>query len=222
MSARATVVVPTYNEAANLPELARRIRASMADVAIVVVDDGSPDGTAARARELGIRVVERGERGLATAVLRGLEEALTDVCVVMDGDLSHPPEAIPGLVKAVEEGAEIAVGSRYAPGGEIERWPWMRRLTSRAGTLLARPLTRCRDPLAGFFCLRRGLLRGVALKPRGFKILLEILARTRAKRIAEIPIRFENRGSGASKFGPRERRAYLRQLWELYRDSIAR
>lgn len=186
------------------------------------MDDASPDGTATRARELGLRVVERGERGLATAVMRGLAEARTEICVVMDADLSHPPEAIPALIRAVEAGAEIAVGSRYAPGGEIDRWPLLRRMTSRAGTMLARPLTRCRDPLAGFFCLRRGLLRGVRLQPRGFKILLEILVRSGARRIAEIPIRFEDRGTGASKFGRVERRAFLRQLWELYRAVILR
>jgi dolichol-phosphate mannosyltransferase len=219
---RATVVVPTYNEAGNLPELTRRIRTALPDADILVVDDASPDGTAAAARDLGVRVIERrDERGLSSAVVRGFAEAQADVLVVMDADLSHPPEAIPQLVAAVEGGADMSVGSRYVPGGEIDNWPLLRRMTSRAGTLLARPLTSVRDPLAGFFCLRRSLLDGVTLKPRGFKILLEILARARPRRVVEIPIRFQDRGEGQSKFGPRERKDYLRQLRELYVDLNA-
>jgi dolichol-phosphate mannosyltransferase len=219
---RASVIVPTYNEAKTLPLLVPRVRAALPDAEIVVVDDGSGDGTADVARGLGARVVERkDERGLSTAVLRGLSEASCDVCVVMDADLSHPPEAIPALVKAVEDGAEVAVGSRYVPGGDIDRWTLLRRLTSKAGTALARPLTAVRDPLAGFFCLRKGALKGVELKPRGFKILLEILARTRARRTVEVPIVFADRAAGESKFGPRERREYARQLWSLYRDLNA-
>jgi dolichol-phosphate mannosyltransferase len=219
---RATVVVPTYNEADNLPELARRIRAALPDADILVVDDASLDGTAAKAHDLGLRVIERrDERGLSSAVVRGLAEAQADICVVMDADLSHPPETIPQLVAAVETGADMSVGSRYVAGGEIDHWPLLRRLTSKTGTLLARPLTPVRDPLAGFFCLRRSLLDGVTLKPRGFKILLEILARARPSRVVEIPIRFQDRDAGTSKFGPRERKDYLAQLRELYVDLNA-
>lgn len=218
-----SVIVPTFNEAQNLPELVKRICASLPEVCVIVVDDDSKDGTADVARELGktqrVAVIERrGEKGLSTAVLRGLAEARTDLCVVMDADLSHPPESIPLMVKAVQDGADIAVGSRYVRGGDIEEWPLFRRFTSWAGTLLARPLTSVRDPMAGFFCLRRSLLDGVALKPRGFKILLEILARTGTKKTAEIPIRFEDRAKGASKFGPTQRREYLQQIRDLYGD----
>lgn len=224
--ARATVVVPTFNESANLPGLVRRICASLPDADIVVVDDGSPDGTADQAERLAeefpVRVIRRiNERGLSSAVLRGISESSAEICVVMDADLSHPPEVIPRLVKAVEEGAEIAIGSRYAPGGAIDLWPWFRKFASRAGTLLASPLTSVGDPMAGFFCLRRHLLDGAPLRPRGFKILLEILARTRPRRVVEIPIRFADREAGASKFGPRERRDFLWQVWTLYRDLNA-
>jgi dolichol-phosphate mannosyltransferase len=218
-----TVVVPTFNEAQNLPELVKRICASLPEVCVLVVDDDSKDGTAGVARDLAktlpVRIIERrDEKGLSTAVLRGLSEARTDLCVVMDADLSHPPESIPRMVKGVLEGADIVVGSRYVRGGDIEDWPLFRRLTSWAGTLLARPLTTVRDPMAGFFCLRRSLIDGVALKPRGFKILLEILARTGTRRTAEIPIRFEDRSKGASKFGSAQRREYLQQIRDLYRD----
>jgi len=222
----ATVVVPTYNESANLPQLVERICAALPDTEIVVVDDASRDGTADVARKLAdkypVRIVERfDERGLSTAVLRGMEEARTDVCVVMDADLSHPPEAIPKLVQAVRDGADVAVGSRYVPGGDIDAWPLFRRLASRAGTLLARPLTPVRDPMAGFFCLRKSLFAGIPLKPRGFKILLEILARTGTKNTAEVPIHFEDRAAGASKFSSKERKEFLRQVWTLYLDLNA-
>jgi dolichol-phosphate mannosyltransferase len=222
----ATVVVPTYNESANLPPLVGRICAALPGVEVVVVDDASKDGTADVARDLAkkfpVRVVERfDERGLSTAVLRGMEEARTDLCVVMDADLSHPPEAIPKLVQAVQDGADVAVGSRYVSGGDIDEWPLFRRFASRAGTLLARPLTSVRDPMAGFFCLRKSLFAGIPLKPRGFKILLEILARTRTKKTTEVPIHFEDRAAGASKFSSKERREFLKQVWMLYLDLNA-
>jgi dolichol-phosphate mannosyltransferase len=226
VSAVVTIVVPTYNEADNLPELIRRICGSLPDVEVLVVDDASEDGTADAVRRLAVdwpvRVVERfDERGLATAVLRGFKEARTELCVVMDADLSHPPESIPGIVRAVLEGADVAVGSRYARGGDIQNWPFRRRMTSWMGTLLARPLTPVRDPMAGFFGLRRGLLEGVELKPKGFKILLEILARTGTKKVVEIPIRFEDRSAGATKFSSKERKEFLQQVGILYRDLNA-
>jgi len=222
----ATVVVPTYNESANLPKLVERICAALPETEIVVVDDASKDGTADVARELAkkypVRIIERfDERGLSTAVLRGMAEARTDLCVVMDADLSHPPEAIPKLVKAVLDGADVAVGSRYVPGGDIDEWPLFRRFASKAGTLLARPLTPVRDPMAGFFCLRKSLFAGISLKPRGFKILLEILARTGTKKTAEVPIHFEDRAAGASKFSSKERKEFLKQVWTLYLDLNA-
>lgn len=219
----ATVIVPTYNESENLPVLVERICVACPGAEIVVVDDASKDGTAAVARDLSkkfpVRIVERfDERGLSTAVLRGMDEARTDVCVVMDADLSHPPEVIPKLVQAVQDGADVAVGSRYVPGGDIDHWPWFRTFASRAGTFLARPLTPVRDPMAGYFCLKKSLLAGITLKPRGFKILLEILARTRAKKTVEVPIHFEDRIQGASKFSSKERYEFLRQVGQLYLD----
>lgn len=222
-TASVTVIVPTFNEAPNLAELVERICASLPAVEILFVDDASGDGTPQVVRELAntfpVRLIERvDERGLSTAVLRGLKEARTEICVVMDADLSHSPESIPRMVRAVQDGADVAIGSRYVRGGEIDQWPFFRRLASRLGTTLARPLTPVRDPMAGFFCLRRNLLEGIPLKPRGFKILLEILARTGTRNTVEVPIRFGDRSKGASKFGHRERREYMAQIRELYLD----
>lgn len=224
---KTSIIVPTYNEVETLPLLVPRILEVMPDAEIVVVDDDSPDGTAARARELAkyapVTVVQRkNERGLATAVLRGLGEAQGEVCVVMDADLSHPVEAIALLVAAVEQGADVAVGSRYVAGSRTQGWSLARRLVSKVGTVLARPLTPVRDPLSGFFCLRSSLLRDVELKPRGFKILLEILARAEVKIVVEVPIRFADRETGASKFSAREQREFLTQLCSLYVRAVTR
>ncbi len=221
---RASVIVPTLNEADNLEHLVRGLMRVLPDAEVVVVDDASTDGTAEKARDLArsfpVQVLERrDERGLASAVLAGLRRAQSDVCVVMDADLSHPTEMVPRLVEAVERGADLAVGSRYVSGGAVAGWPWSRRLTSRAGVLLGRLFTRVRDPMSGFFCLRKSLLGGVPLRPVGFKILLEILARVRPAAVAELPIRFTDRDAGRSKFGWSQRREFLRQIWTLGRET---
>lgn len=216
-----SVIVPTYNEARNLAELVSRICAVVDQAEVLVVDDESPDGTSELAVELAQRfpltVIRRtGERGLASAVVRGIHESRADICVVLDADLSHAPEDIPKLLAPVLQGADIGVGSRYIAGGEIDSWPFMRRFWSRCGTILARPLAPVRDPMSGFFCVRKGILANAKLEPRGYKILLEILARCPGARVVEIPIRFLDRNSGASKFGHKERWQFLVQLATLY------
>ncbi len=156
-----SVIVPTYCEADNLPILVPRIAAACPGAEILIVDDDSPDATVAACGELAERyplrlLVRKPERGLASAVLHGMRHAQGDVFVVMDADLSHPPETIPALVDAIRSGADFAIGSRYAPGGGTDAsWGMGRRLISKLATLLARPLTPARDPLAGFFAIRR-------------------------------------------------------------------
>src|SRR5438270_2504382 len=133
-----SVIVPTYCEAENLPLLVPRIVAACPAAEILIVDDDSPDATAAVCAQLAVRLlVRKGERGLAGAVLHGMRHALGDVFVVMDADLSHPPEAIPALVDAIRTGADFAIGSRYVRGGRTDAgWGTWRRLTSRVATLL--------------------------------------------------------------------------------------
>lgn len=213
-----SVILPTYCERDNLPCAVERLRRAMPEAEIVVVDDDSPDGTVQIAGALGVRLIVRvGERGLASAVLKGVAEAHGDIVVIMDADLSHPPEAIPHLVRAVEHGgADVAIGSRYVSGGATPGWPRKRRLLSRAGALLARGLTSARDPLSGFFCCRKEAFAGVG-RVEGFKILLEVLLHART--IAEIPIVFRDRASGASKLSSRQNVEYLRQLCRLYQDQ---
>lgn len=219
--ARATIVVPTFNEAANLPELARRIRSAMAETEIVVVDDGSPDGTAARARELSLRVVERGERGLASAVLRGLDEARTDVCVVMDADLSHPPEKIPELLAPILKGeADMVIGSRYVERGGTGDWALRRKISSRIASLAVMGLTKVKDPMSGFFFLKRGVIKNVHLSPKGFKIALEILVRGKYDRVVEVPIIFQDRIYGETKLNSGVIFDYLCHIMKLYTYKI--
>ncbi len=227
---RVSVVIPTFNEAGNIETLLRRLFHALEMAAMrgeaIVVDDRSPDGTADVAEEtLGGRgrVLRRqGPRGLAFAVEDGFAEARSEVICVMDADLSHPPESVPALVKAVEDGADLAVGSRYVAGGGIAGWPRTRRLLSRAACLMARPLTPIRDSTSGFFCLRRPVIEGLDLHTGGFKIGLELFVRGNIKRVREIPFTFTDRQAGRSKLGRSVMLQYLLQLARLSAHRFGR
>jgi len=194
---------------------------------LIIVDDGSPDGTADIAESYAdvhpVRVVRRpGKAGLASAVLAGFAQARGDVLLVMDADLSHPPEAVPLLVTAIEGGADLAVGSRYVQGGGTEDWPLKRRVVSRAACLVGNVLVPIRDCTSGFFAIRRSAIDGVKLNPIGFKIGFEVMARGRYKKAVEVPYVFRVRELGKSKFGRREILQYLVQLGQVARDRLLR
>lgn len=221
-----SVVVPTYNEAENAVPLVQRVTTALAgvDFELILIDD-STDGTERVLRGLAqgdprLRIVHRtGRRGLASAVTEGIALAKGDVVCVLDADLQHPPEALPALREALEQtGADLAIASRYVPGGSYELTV-RRRIVSRVATMLARTLLgRARsvsDPLSGFFAFRRAVVDGVRLQPIGFKILLEILVRGRIARVVEVPYRFEARGAGESKLTPAQNLDYLRHLLTL-------
>ncbi len=190
-----SVIVPTYCEAVNLTDLIPRVMGSLSQAChsaeIVVVDDNSPDSTQEVCRELSQRYplqleVRKDVRGLSSAVLHGMRIASGDVLVVMDADLSHPPEAIPQLVAALIDGdLDVVVGSRYVDGGATEKgWGVFRWLNSRLATLIALPLTSVRDPMAGFFATRRQTFLEIAeLDPIGYKILLEILVKSHKPKV---------------------------------------
>lgn len=224
-----SVIVPTYNEAASLPTLAERLGTALAgrEWELVVVDDGSPDGTAdvaaALAPRLPVRVVRRsGKLGLASAVTAGFAAARGDPLVVMDADLSHPPEVVPALVDAIANGAELAVGSRYVKGGGTRDWPLRRRIVSRVACLMGNVLVPVRDATSGFFAVRRSVIDGVRLNPIGFKIGFEVIARGRYRLSVEVPYVFRDRAHGASKFGTREILLYALQLAQVARDRVLR
>ncbi len=221
-----SVVVPTYNEAENAARLVQRVTTALAgvDFELIFIDD-STDGTERALESLArdkprLRIVHRtGRRGLATAVTDGIALAKGDVVCVLDADLQHPPEALPALQKALEQtGADLAIASRYVPGGSYE-FTVGRRIVSRVATVMAWILLgRARsvsDPLSGFFAFRRTVVDGVRLQPIGYKILLEILIRGRISRVVEVPYRFEARGAGKSKLTPVQNLEYIRHLLTL-------
>lgn len=216
------IVLPTYNERKNLARLVREIFRFVAYAKLIIVDDNSPDGTGEVADELAkkydIKVIHRkGKLGLSSAVAEGFKHARTDIIGVMDSDLSHPPEVIPKLLKEMlRKDADIAIGSRNIEGGSVEVWTFYRKLVSRVATVLAMPLTRVKDPLSGFFFLRRKVINGVRINSRGYKILLEILVKGKYAKAVEVPYVFRDRSVGQSKLNYKQYWLYLWDLARLY------
>jgi dolichol-phosphate mannosyltransferase len=219
-----SIVVPTYHEVENLPELLDRlgrVRADGMDLEVLIMDDNSRDGSEEAVAALGlpwVRFVVRTEnRGLSPAVIDGFNLAAGTIILVMDADLSHPPEKIPEMLAALDGGADFVIGSRYVPGASTaEDWGVMRWVNSRIATLLARPFTRVSDPMSGFFAFRRALLDAAApFNAVGYKIGLEVIVKGRCRQCAEVPIHFDQRHHGESKLSLREQLLYLRHLRRL-------
>jgi dolichol-phosphate mannosyltransferase len=212
---RALVVLPTYQEIENIEEVLRRIRAAAPELDVLVVDDSSPDGTAARARalndELGqIDVLVRPRKdGLGNAIRNGFHVAIDrgyDVIIQMDADLSHDPSRIPTLLEHIDRGADFVIGSRYVPGGEIPHWPWYRRAMSRYGNLYAGLVLgmRVHDATSGFRAYRADLLKAIDVfgtRANGYGFVIETAYRMyrRDAVINEVPIVFADRVRGTSK-----------------------
>ncbi|WP_217181705.1 glycosyltransferase [Streptomyces sp. AC495_CC817] len=225
-----TVIVPTYNERDNVAELVTRAAAALAgrDAEILFIDD-STDDTALEVQRVAadapvpVRVIHRDDNtgGLGGAVVAGLAAAASDVCIVMDGDLQHPPELLPVLLDRHAEGdADVVAASRYVGGGDTSGLGTAVRFgVSRAATWLTKAmfpirLSRSTDPMTGFFLVDRSRLDLDVLKPQGFKILLEILARTDL-RIAEVPMEFAERRHGTSKASLRQGATFVAHLARL-------
>jgi glycosyltransferase involved in cell wall biosynthesis len=215
----ALVVLPTYQEAENIREVLPRIRAAVPEAHVLVVDDGSPDGTADLAEEIGrelgqIQVLRRSSKsGLGPSYRAGFAWGLErghDVMVEMDADLSHDPDVLPQLIGAVTEGgADLAIGSRYVPGGAVPGWPAQRRLLSKwgnryIGLMLRMPV---RDATAGFRAYRAEILEKIGLDQvradgYGFQIEMAYEVNKAGGRIVEVPITFRDRVRGVSKMHP--------------------
>lgn len=228
---RISVIVPTRNEAGNVDALETQLAAALGgiDYEVVVVDDSTDSVTrpalrAAATRNASWRVIERAQRdqtGLASAVVTGIEAARGLAVCVMDGDLQHPPEIVPQLLAAIERGADLAVASRYMPGGSRAGLDGLaRNLVSRGCTWLAQAIfpeaRRTSDPLSGFFCCRRAAIKGLELKPRGFKILLEVLVCAPQMRVADVPFLFGSRNAGESKASTHQGILFLGHLASLF------
>jgi dolichol-phosphate mannosyltransferase len=232
---RISIIVPTLNEAENVDLLLGNIlgaTSALGQVEVIVVDDGSTDGTRQRLMAWeadpcargAVRLLPRdGERGLSKAVYAGAELARGEIIVVMDADLSHPAQRIPDLVKPILDGTcDMAIGSRYVPGGSTSGWPVKRRLMSRAAALLAWPIADVRDPMSGFFAVRRERLLEAGARAEGFKIGLEVLVRSGdLLRVKEVPIEFRDRTRGRSKMGWGVTIAYLRGLLSLAGGAVS-
>ncbi len=222
-----SIIVPTYNESGSVGTLLARIEAAVVGKAIsceILVMDDSPTAEtvdAARAAPLSIplRAIRRtGARGLSEAVMEGIREARGRFVLVMDADLQHPPESIPELVRALREGADFVIGSRYLPGACAPKFSALRRLNSWGASLLCRPLLHARvtDPMSGFFACSRYAAAPADLRATGYKIGLELLVKTHPAKLAEVPITFGARHADASKMTLREQGKYVQHLARLY------
>lgn len=225
-----SIIVPTYREAENLPHLLARIADALNPTEllweVLVVDDNSPDETSQVCAELAEQhplrlIVRRNERGLSSAVVTGMRAAQYEYLLCMDADLSHPPEAIPAMLEhLIRSEADFVIGSRYVDGGTTDDdWGLFRWLNSIIATGLARPLTRAKDPMAGFFALRQADFEEAyeRLDPIGYKIGLELLVKCDCQQVREVPIHFADRQFGESKLSLKEQLNYLRHLRKLYR-----
>ncbi|TVQ07228.1 MAG: glycosyltransferase [Leptolyngbya sp. DLM2.Bin27] len=226
-----SLAIPTYNEGKNIGPLIQRLTALL-DVALpndyelIVVDDDSSDLTWQQALALTatcpqLRVMRRrGERGLSSAVIRGWQGARGQVLGVIDADLQHPPEVLIDLLGAIQQGADLAVGSRHVDGGGVSEWSLTRRVLSRGAQtvgllLLPRVVGRVSDPMSGYFMVRRAAIAGPLLNPKGYKILLEVLGRGNIGPIAEVGYVFQERQEGASKVTWRQYIDYIHHLLRL-------
>lgn len=229
-----SIIVPALNEAQNLRALITRLDQTLSGrrYEVLIVDDGSTDGTTELCRELArhhpLRLLTRfhPSDGLSGAVLHGMERAHGKLLVVMDADLQHPPEQVPDLLDPLIRGvADFVIGSRYAPGGITDdRWSLLRRANSRLATLLARPFAgRTCDPMSGFFALRRTTYQqGGQFNPIGYKVALELMCKCKVSRVCEVPIRFSLREAGESKLNLTQQARYLDHLSHLYDHCFPR
>lgn len=225
---RISVIVPAFREAENLrtlvPKIQDVLRCANVSGEIIIVDDNSGDGTDEIDRlsdaAIPVRLILRKcERGLSSAVVEGMRRASGDLFVVMDGDWSHPPEAIPALADAIDNGsADFSIGSRYVEGGGVDdNWGTLRRINSMVATWLVRPLTTARDPLAGFFAISRDdFTNSDQINHIGYKIGLELIVKCGCRRVREIPIQFLQRRHGESKLGFRQQLEFLKHIVGLY------
>lgn len=230
LSRKFALVIPTLYEAENLLPLLERVREALdplgIEYEILVVDDNSRDGTheivtAIERRDPRVRLlVRKGQSGLAGAVLHGWENTDASVVGVMDADLQHPPELLPDLIEAVCGGCDIAIGSRYASGGDSGGWHPLRRFVSAVAGYATWPIQRrgirAKDPMSGYFAVKRECLSGISFQQSGFKLLLEILVRAPISSMCEVPFAFGQRFRGSSKAGRKVALEYGRLLARLY------
>lgn len=220
-----SIVVPAYLEAENIPLLVKRIKhiflTENLNGELLIIDDNSNDGTDQVIRTLNenwvhLHIRESKKRDLSQAVVDGLLFSRGDILIVMDADLSHPPEKIGDLISALET-HEFAVGSRYVPGASTyDSWTFFRYINSLLATWMAKLFTDVRDPMSGFFALKRKTFqRAPYLNPLGYKIGLELIVKCQCQDVTEVPIHFSKRHAGKSKLNILEQLKYIRHILRL-------
>ena len=216
------IVLPTYNERDNLPDLVKRVNSM--GFSVIVVDDSSTDGTFEVAKELAEKgilflIERRGEKGLATAIRVGIEYSKCPFVAVMDADFQHPPEVLPKMLEKLKSGCDLVIASRYTEGGGIQGWPLYRRIISWGAIFLTHfllPETRVSsDPVSGFFAFRRDKVNPGTITTNGYKALVDILVRNKFDRVCEVPYVFVQRKRGKSKLGSREIIEFVKQVMVL-------
>lgn len=225
-------IIPTYNEKENIEKMIRAVFSLEGRFHVLIVDDGSPDGTGAIVKNLQhafpdrLFLLERsGKQGLGTAYILGFKWALKngyDYILEMDADFSHNPEDLPRLVAACEQGADVAIGSRYVRGGHVVNWPWDRIALSKGASIYTRLITwmPVKDPTAGFICYRRKVLETIPLDEvrfvgYAFQIEMKYRAWKLGFRIEEVPITFVDRREGASKMSSGIIQEAIKGVWKM-------
>lgn len=224
-----SVILPTYNERENIEKVVGEIfNVVKNDVEVIVVDDNSPDGTGLVAEKLSeqfnVKVIHRPKRlGLSPAVVEGFKIAKGDIIGVMDADLSHPPSLVPQMISLLEnDAADIIMGSRYSTGGLVETWSPFRKTVSKFATFLAKCLVDVKDPMSGFFFMKKNVIENTALNSKGYKILLEILVKGNYDKVIELPYIFRGRGVGKSKLNAKEYAKYLADWFRLLHYKLSK
>lgn len=226
-----SIIIPTYNESENICNILDELKIQMSDLEFeaIVVDDNSPDGTG----KIVDRYIERNnsnklfsiihrkqKTGLSSAIIEGLRKCKGELIVVMDSDFSHPPKIIPKMIEKIRKTkCDLVIASRYSEGGMIKGWSMKRKLISKTATIIAKLGLgiNSSDPMSGFFLFRKNIIEEVKFDAIGYKILLEILVKTKGVRIEEIPYTFSDRKFGESKLNSKIIYEYCKSVWRLYR-----
>jgi dolichol-phosphate mannosyltransferase len=232
--AQVSIIIPTYNESENIIQVLKSIGEHLPeDIATeaLVVDDNSPDGTGKIVEDYindtqngigyAIEVIHRKSKsGLSSAILDGIQHSTGETVVIMDSDFSHPPKIIPQLIEEIKTSkCDIVIASRFVPGGAINGWSTKRKLISKTAKGIAKAGLGVNesDPMSGFFAFKRKILEGIKFDAIGYKMLLEILVKTKGAKVKEIPYTFTDRTRGSSKLDSSTMLDYVKSVWRLYR-----
>ena len=230
-----SIIIPTYNESENIIRILRSIGDILpksVKTQAIVIDDNSPDGTGKMVEDYlknvkkianyTIEIIHRKAKdGLGSAIVKGIQQAKGDTIVVMDSDFSHPPQIIPKLIESIKKYQyDIAVASRYIKGGKIQGWSLKRKIMSKVATIIAKKGlgVNTKDPMSGFFAFKKNIIKELSFDAIGYKILLEILVKTKGVKIEEIPYTFQDRQFGSSKISISIMNDYMKSVVKLYKN----